>query len=77
MLEEELRAGLEQTKRNLAEVPSGSDGGTYSDNRGSELGVPPEVADERHAFREREWKAARQRVIEEADDEAAIEIDVA
>jgi len=61
ILEEELRAGLEQTRRNLAEVPSGSDGGTDSDNHGSELGVPPEVAEEeeRHAFRERDWEAAR------------------
>ena len=63
ILEEELRAILEQTRQNLVEVPSGSDGGTDLDNHGSEMGVPPEVADEeeRHAIRERDWEAARQK----------------
>jgi len=42
ILEDELRARLEQTRRNLAEVPSGSDGGTDPDNHGSEMGEEQE-----------------------------------
>ena len=42
ILEDELGAGLEQPKRNLAEVPSGSDGGTDSNNHGSEMGKEQE-----------------------------------
>jgi len=76
IIEEELRSRLEQTIRNLVEAPSVSGGGTDSDNHGSELGVPPEVAEEkeRHAFRERDWEVAHQRANEEAEDTNALEI---
>jgi hypothetical protein len=53
-LEAEIRAGVEQTRKNLELAASASAGGSESDNHGSEDGVPPEVAakDAREAKRE-------------------------
>ena len=74
MLEEEIRAGLAQTAKNLAEISPGSSGGTDSDDHGSALGVPPEVAEEqeRHEAREREWETAQERDAEDAEEQAAL-----
>jgi hypothetical protein len=44
MREEEIRARMEATKKNLALARYASERGTDSDNHGSEDGVPPEVA---------------------------------
>ena len=43
MREEEMREGSEQTKKNLALATFVSEGGSDSDNHGSEDCVPPEV----------------------------------
>ena len=76
MREEEIRARLEQTRKNIALATSGSEGGNDSDNHGSEDGVPPEVAleDLREAAREADIAAAEQREMEQAEDKACDKI---
>jgi hypothetical protein len=76
-LEAEIRAGIEQTRKNLELAASASEGGSESDNHWSEDGVPPEVAaeDVREAEREehriRMEENYREREREELEEEAA------
>jgi hypothetical protein len=62
MREAEIREGIEQTRKNLELAESDSEGGTGSDNQGSEGGIPPEVAVE--DAREVEREADRMRLEE-------------
>jgi len=87
MREEEIRVGMEQTRKNLAQAPPASSGGNTSDDHGSEGGVPPEVAaeDDREAAREadrvlmeerareREREQWEEGVAEEARDDSIVE----
>ena len=52
--EEDIRIGLEQTRKNLEEASSASEGGIDSDDHGSEGGIPSEVAAEDDRFASRE-----------------------
>ena len=52
--EEDIRLGLEHPTKNLAEAAYASEGGSETDDHGSEDGIPQEVAaeDDREASRE-------------------------
>ncbi len=52
--EEDIRLGLEKTKKNLEKASSASEGGSDSDDHGSEGGIPLEVAAEDDRFASRE-----------------------
>ncbi len=52
--EEDIRLGLEQTKKNLEEASSANEGGSDYDDHGSEGGIPSEVAAEDDRFASRE-----------------------
>jgi len=79
MREEEIRVGMEQTRKNLAEAPPASLGGSTSDDHGSEGGVPLEVAaeDAREAAREADRalmeERARERERKQWEEDAAEE----
>ncbi len=46
MVEDEIRARIEQTRKNLELAASDIEGGSESDNHRSDGGIPPEVAAE-------------------------------
>jgi hypothetical protein len=80
-LEAEIHARIQQTRKNLELAASANEEGNESDNHGSEGGIPPEVAAEdareatrevdRVAYEERMHDFKRERLEEEAADEAA------
>ncbi len=59
MREEEIRLGMEQTRKNLALASFATEEGSESNNHGSEQGVPPEVAAEEVRLAAREASNAR------------------
>ena len=70
---------MEQTKKNLEEALSTSEGGIDFDDHGSEGGIPPEVAAEDDRFASREAthgvveEIAREKEREQREDDAADE----
>ena len=70
--EAENQATERRTLVNLTEAASAIEGGSESDNHGSEYGVPPEVAaeDEREALQVADWHAAQERDKEQQEDDA-------
>ncbi len=77
--EEDIRLGLEQTRKNLEEASSASEGGSDFDDHGSKEGIPSEVAAEDDLFASREAahavmeEIAREKERGQREDDAAEE----